>query len=153
MNPRLILASLIAIPALAQEPSKEQADFYLNKVLPIFAEHCYRCHSEIEPWISGLQWFVAVDRLKEPAREVALDGRLTFWPERWTKPYVAWMEYLRDWNIAERWHGLYAKHATQPIVELEPHPGIILCTGTGGAGMTMSFGLAESAWERWTQQR
>jgi valyl-tRNA synthetase len=68
--------------------------------------HCYRCHSEIEPWISGLQWFVAVDRLKEPAREVALDGRLTFWPERWTKPYVAWMENLRDWNISRQlWWG------------------------------------------------
>src|SRR5947208_2334968 len=26
--------------------------------------HCYRCHSEIEPWLSGEQWFVAVDRLK-----------------------------------------------------------------------------------------
>jgi valyl-tRNA synthetase len=68
--------------------------------------HCYRCHSEIEPWISGLQWFVAVDRLKEPARAVALDERLTFWPERWAKPYVAWMENLRDWNISRQlWWG------------------------------------------------
>jgi valyl-tRNA synthetase len=68
--------------------------------------HCYRCHSEIEPWISGLQWFVAVDRLKEPARGVALDGRLTFWPERWQRPYVTWMENLRDWNISRQlWWG------------------------------------------------
>jgi valyl-tRNA synthetase len=68
--------------------------------------HCYRCHSEIEPWISGLQWFVAVDRLKEPARDVALDGRLRFWPERWQNPYVTWMENLRDWNISRQlWWG------------------------------------------------
>ena len=33
--------------------------------------HCYRCHSEIEPWMSGLQWFVAVDRLKGPATQAA----------------------------------------------------------------------------------
>ncbi len=29
--------------------------------------HCYRCHTEIEPWMSGMQWFVAVERLKGPA--------------------------------------------------------------------------------------
>ena len=45
MNRRLILASLIAVPVLAQEPTKEQAEFYTNKILPIFAENCYRCHS------------------------------------------------------------------------------------------------------------
>ena len=36
--------------------------------------HCYRCHTEIEPWISGLQWFVQVDPLKGPAMEAARDG-------------------------------------------------------------------------------
>jgi valyl-tRNA synthetase len=68
--------------------------------------HCYRCHSEIEPWISGLQWFVAVERLKGPASEAALGGRVTFWPERWAKPYVSWLENLRDWNISRQlWWG------------------------------------------------
>jgi FAD dependent oxidoreductase TIGR03364 len=60
---------------------------------------------------------------------------------------------LPDWTIAERWHGLYAKHPSVPIVELEPYPEIHLSTGTGGAGMTMAFGLAESAWQRWTLRR
>ena len=68
--------------------------------------HCYRCHSEIEPWMSGLQWFVAVEGLKRPAIEAALDGRITFWPERWRKAYVSWMEGLRDWNISRQlWWG------------------------------------------------
>jgi valyl-tRNA synthetase len=68
--------------------------------------HCYRCHSEIEPWMSGLQWFVAVDRLKGPAKEAAVDGRITFWPERWTKAYVGWLDGLRDWNISRQlWWG------------------------------------------------
>ena len=68
--------------------------------------HCYRCHSEIEPWMSGLQWFVAVDRLTGPATEAALDGRITFWPERWTKAYVGWLQGLRDWNISRQlWWG------------------------------------------------
>jgi valyl-tRNA synthetase len=68
--------------------------------------HCYRCHSEIEPWMSGLQWFVAVDGLKAPAIEAARDGRITFSPERWTKAYVSWLEGLRDWNISRQlWWG------------------------------------------------
>jgi len=68
--------------------------------------HCYRCHSEIEPWLSGKQWFVAVDRLKGPAREAARDGRIRFTPERWAKSYDVWLEGLRDWNISRQlWWG------------------------------------------------
>jgi valyl-tRNA synthetase len=68
--------------------------------------HCYRCHTEIEPWLSGKQWFVAVDRLKGPAKEAALDGRIRFWPERWVNAYVLWMDGLRDWNISRQlWWG------------------------------------------------
>jgi valyl-tRNA synthetase len=68
--------------------------------------HCYRCHNEIEPWIAGLQWFVKVSGLTGAASEVAEDGRLTFAPERWRRPYVAWLENLRDWNISRQlWWG------------------------------------------------
>src|SRR2546421_3460593 len=62
--------------------------------------HCYRCHSEIEPWLSGKQWFVAVDRLKGPAAQAARDGRIRFWPDRWLSAYLEWMDNLRDWNIS-----------------------------------------------------
>ena len=58
--------------------------------------------------------------------------------------------HLPDWTMAEHWHGVYAKHPTLPVFEANPEPGIFLCTGTGGAGMTMSFGLAEHMWDRWT---
>ncbi len=68
--------------------------------------HCYRCHSEIEPWLSGKQWFVAVERLKGPATQAALDGRIRFWPERWRGPYTQWLDNLRDWNISRQlWWG------------------------------------------------
>jgi valyl-tRNA synthetase len=67
---------------------------------------CYRCRSEVEPWLSGEQWFVAVDRLKGPAREVVEDGRIQFSPERWAKIYVDWLDGLRDWNISRQlWWG------------------------------------------------
>jgi valyl-tRNA synthetase len=68
--------------------------------------HCYRCNTEIEPWLSGKQWFVAVDRLKGPARQAVQDGRIRFSPERWRGPFVQWLEGLRDWNISRQlWWG------------------------------------------------
>lgn len=61
--------------------------------------------------------------------------------------------HLPDWTIAQRWHGLYAKHPSQPAFEARPQPNVHVCTATGGAGMTMSFGLAERAWQRWSQEQ
>ncbi|MBM80904.1 MAG: TIGR03364 family FAD-dependent oxidoreductase [Planctomycetaceae bacterium] len=53
---------------------------------------------------------------------------------------------LPDWEIAERWHGVYAKHPHALIFYAEPADGVHVTVGPGGAGMTMSFGLADQAW-------
>ncbi len=67
--------------------------------------HCYRCHTTLEPWLSE-QWFVAVDRLKEPAARVVRDKEITFHPTRWPQPYLAWMQNLKDWCISRQlWWG------------------------------------------------
>ena len=67
--------------------------------------HCYRCDQTLEPWLSE-QWFVAVDKLKEPALKAVQDGRVTFHPARWTETYTTWMENLKDWCISRQlWWG------------------------------------------------
>ena len=59
--------------------------------------------------------------------------------------------HLPNWMIAKRWHGQYVKHAGgAPVFEAEPLPRVHVCTGMGGAGMTLAFGLAEQAWRRWS---
>lgn len=56
---------------------------------------------------------------------------------------------LPDWAIAERWSGVYAKHPQLPVFEAQAGDGTRVFVGAGGAGMTMSFGLAERAWKQW----
>ncbi|MGB7281397.1 MAG: TIGR03364 family FAD-dependent oxidoreductase [Candidatus Acidiferrum sp.] len=53
--------------------------------------------------------------------------------------------YLRvpTMEIAERWHGVYAKHPDHPFLSVSPLPGVRVVTVTTGIGMTMSFGIAE----------
>ena len=67
--------------------------------------HCYRCDNTLEPWLSE-QWFVAVDKLKEPALQAVKTGKVTFHPARWTDTYTTWMENLKDWCISRQlWWG------------------------------------------------
>lgn len=56
---------------------------------------------------------------------------------------------LADWSIAQRWHGVYLKHPRQPVFEAAPAPGVHVCTGAGGSGMTMAFALADRMWTAW----
>lgn len=48
-----------------------------------------------------------------------------------------------DLQIAARWHGIYVKHPTEPFLIFHPAPNATVIGGVGGAGMTLSFGLAE----------
>ncbi len=66
---------------------------------------CYRCDTIVEPRLS-LQWFVRMKSLAAPALQAVLDGRIKFYPKRWTKIYINWMENIRDWCISRQlWWG------------------------------------------------
>ncbi|REK17757.1 MAG: TIGR03364 family FAD-dependent oxidoreductase [Planctomycetota bacterium] len=48
-----------------------------------------------------------------------------------------------DLEIAARWHGIYAKHKSDGYFVAHPAPGATVVNAVGGAGMTLSFGLAD----------
>jgi FAD dependent oxidoreductase TIGR03364 len=59
------------------------------------------------------------------------------------------IEYLQtfatapNFEIAERWHGIYPKLAGQTEFIATPENGVTIVNGLSGAGMTFSFGLAD----------
>jgi FAD dependent oxidoreductase TIGR03364 len=55
---------------------------------------------------------------------------------------------LDQFDVIERWFGVYAKHPEKSYVVDEPMPGVHIVTGVGGAGMTLSFGLADAQVKR-----
>jgi len=67
--------------------------------------HCYRCHTMVEPRLSK-QWFVKMAPLAKPALQAVKKGKIKFYPKRWTKVYINWMENIRDWCISRQiWWG------------------------------------------------
>ncbi|MDP8299268.1 MAG: valine--tRNA ligase [Candidatus Tantalella remota] len=67
--------------------------------------HCYRCHVVVEPRLSK-QWFVKMGPLAKDAVRVVKEQKVKFYPDRWTKVYLNWMENIRDWCISRQiWWG------------------------------------------------
>ena len=52
-----------------------------------------------------------------------------------------------DVRVAARWHGVYAKHPTESYYMLTAAENVRVVTGLGGAGMTLSFAVAEKVLE------
>jgi len=69
------------------------------------AGHCYRCHTVVEPRMS-LQWFVKMKPLAKKAIRVVKEDKIKFYPERWKKVYLNWMDNIQDWCISRQiWWG------------------------------------------------
>ena len=90
--------------------------------------HCYRCGTEIEPYLST-QWFVKMKPLAEEGIKAVRDGRTSFTPGRWEKIYFDWMENIRDWCISRQlWWGhripvWYCDECGGTVVEVEEPDG------------------------------
>jgi valyl-tRNA synthetase len=67
--------------------------------------HSSRSGVPVEPRLSD-QWFVAVRDLADRAAAAVRDGRVTFVPERMTRPFLEWLDGLHDWCISRQlWWG------------------------------------------------
>ncbi|MCM8796662.1 MAG: valine--tRNA ligase, partial [Candidatus Omnitrophica bacterium] len=95
------------------------------------AGHCYRCHTIIEPYLSK-QWFVKMKPLAEPAIQAVKAGKIKFYPARWTKVYLNWMENIQDWCISRQiWWGhrlpvYYCRECAGQIKESQGHKSVKL---------------------------
>ncbi len=88
------------IKDLESQELVEKIEPYIHSV-----GHCYRCNTVIEPYISR-QWFVKMRPLAQSAIKVVKDGKIKFYPPRWEKVYLHWMENIKDWCISRQiWWG------------------------------------------------
>ncbi|MCC6483975.1 MAG: valine--tRNA ligase [Armatimonadetes bacterium] len=66
---------------------------------------CARCHTVIEPLLLE-QWFVSMPPLAKPAADVVREEKVKFFPARFSKLYLEWMDNIRDWCISRQlWWG------------------------------------------------
>jgi len=56
--------------------------------------------------------------------------------------YLKGFAKVPSFEIAETWHGVYAKLSGQTDFIAHPQPNVTIVNALGGAGMTLSFGLA-----------
>jgi len=58
--------------------------------------------------------------------------------------YLKSFARFKDWTVTSSWNGTYAKLTNgDSHLFTSPEPGVYMFNGLGGAGMTLSFGLAE----------
>lgn len=61
--------------------------------------------------------------------------------------YLKGFARFPNMEIAERWHGVYARHFDRPFFYEQPEPEVYIVTASAGKGMTVSFGLADLLYE------
>ncbi|MBU4223745.1 valine--tRNA ligase [Patescibacteria group bacterium] len=66
---------------------------------------CYRCGNIIEPQISK-QWFLKMSGLAEIAKKAVKNKKIKFYPKRWEKVYLDWLDNVKDWCVSRQiWWG------------------------------------------------
>lgn len=113
--------------------------------------HCYRCDTIVEPYYSD-QWFVKMKPLAEMALKPVLENTITFYPVRWRKTYIEWMENIRDWCISRQiWWGhripvWYCNDCNEIIVAVEAPEK---CAKCGSAGLRQDNDVLDTWFSSW----
>jgi len=98
---------------------------------------CERCKTRIEPRIS-LQWWCAMDEIKQPALQALRERRIVFHPESQHRFAIDSLEHAPDWNISRQiWWGhqipvWYCPDGHLTVEEDEPSA----CAECGSAELT-----------------
>ena len=113
--------------------------------------HCYRCHTMVEPRLSK-QWFVKMKSLVKPALEAVKKGKIKFYPKRWTKVYINWMENIRDWCISRQiWWGhrlpVYYCKKCQEVIASKTKPE--KCSKCGGSAIEQDPDVLDTWFSSW----
>lgn len=88
------------VEELTEKKILEKIDAHTHQV-----GHCYRCNTIIEPYLSE-QWFVKMQPLAQRAMKATENGEVKFYPPRWERIYLSWLENVRDWCISRQiWWG------------------------------------------------
>ena len=95
---------------------------------------CERCKTRIEPRIS-LQWWCAMDEIKQPALQALRERKIVFHPESQHRFAIDSLENAPDWNISRQiWWGHQIPVWTCPdghlTVEEETPPACAECGST-----------------------
>ncbi len=63
--------------------------------------------------------------------------------------YLKQFAVFKNWNVIQSWNGIYPKKTDgETDFIYSPEQGVTIVNGLGGAGMTLSFGLAEEVMEK-----
>jgi len=134
------------------EDLKERGLFVKSEAHRHAVGHCYRCHTMIEPRLSP-QWFVKMKPLAKPAIEAVKKGKIKFYPSRWTKVYLDWMNNIRDWCISRQiWWGhripvYYCKKCEKGIIVSKVKPE--KCPKCGGADIEQDPDVLDTWFSSW----
>ncbi len=99
------------------------------------AAECYRCGTVIEPLVSE-QWFVKMEGLAARAAQATRDGRVKFSPASWEKPFLNWLDNIKDWCVSRQiWWGhripvYYCGKGCKPVAAEEPPKQCAACGST-----------------------
>ncbi|MDX6543457.1 MAG: valyl-tRNA synthetase [Gaiellaceae bacterium] len=106
---------------------------------------CDRCKSRIEPLIS-LQWWCAMEELKQPALEALRSGRVRYHPESQHRFAISSLEDAPDWNISRQiWWGHQlpvweCPEGHETVEETEPEA----CAECGSGELTRSTDVLDT---------
>lgn len=114
MNPNGTLNALAGeeFDGMERFEARKRAAEKLNDMGLLVAEQPYentvgfseRADVPIEVRVSE-QWFLKYPKVEE-AKKVVQEGMIKFWPKRWEKTYLHWLENIQDWCISRQlWWG------------------------------------------------